>query len=49
MAHKPDDLKLWDLEPKRHVMFRFDRQPSKTLKYDGVLLIIPIKLVPKLR
>ena len=26
---KPDDLKLWDLEPKTHVMFNFDRHPSK--------------------
>ena len=46
---KKHDLKLWDSEPKTHVMFRFDRQSSIKIKGDGVLLLILIKLAPKLR
>ena len=46
---KKHDLKLWDLETKTHVMFRFDRQPSKKTKGCGVILFIPTKVAPKLR
>ena len=37
--------KLWNLHPRTHAMFRYDRHSAG----GGVLLYIPVKLAPKLR
>ena len=40
---------LWNLLPRTHAMFRYDRQSAVKKKGGGVLLYIPVKLAPKLR
>ena len=46
---KEDSDNLWNLHPKTHAMFRYDRQSAVKKKGGGVLLYIPVKLAPKLR
>ena len=46
---KEDSDNLWNLHPRRHAMFRYDRQSAVKKKGGGVLLYIPVKLAPKLR
>ena len=44
-----DSGNLWNLHPRTHAMFRYDRQSAVKKKGGGVLLYIPVKLAPKLR
>ena len=46
---KEDSDNLWNLPPRTHAMFRYDRQSAVKKKGGGVLLYIPVKLAPKLR
>ena len=46
---KEDSDNLWNLHPRTHAMFRYDRQSAVKKKGGGVLLYIPVKLAPKLR
>ena len=42
-------MQTYDLEPKTHVIFKFDRQSSIKLKGGGVSLFVAIKVALKLR
>ena len=46
---KEDSDNLWNLHPRTHAMFRYDKQSAVKKKGGGVLLYIPVKLAPKLR
>ena len=46
---KEDSDNLWNLHPRTHAMFRYDRQSAVKKKDGGVLLYISVKLAPKLR
>ena len=46
---KKNSNSLWNLHPRTHAMFRYDRQSAVKKKGGGVLLYIPVKLAPKLR
>ena len=42
-----DDFKTWDISPKTHKYFRYDRKCVDKTKGGGILLYIPYKLEPK--
>ena len=46
---KEDSDNLWNLHPRTHAVFRYDRQSAVKKKGSGILLYIPVKLAPKLR
>ena len=46
---KEDSDNLWNLHPRTHAMFRYDRQSAVKKEGGGVLLYILVKLAPKLR
>ena len=45
---KEDKDNLWNLHPRTHAMFRYDRQSAVKKVGGSVLLYIPVKLAPKL-
>ena len=44
-----DDKKLWNVKPELYKTFRMDRQCPNKDRGGGVMLIVPIKLNPKIR
>ena len=44
---KKDEFKTWDISPKTHKCFRYDRKCVDKTKDGGILIYIPCQLVPK--